>query len=237
VSSRALWIVSLGALGVLAYLSVRDAAAALRGEPGGDSAGWPEIDGYWPELGEGDAGGADAGGLVNSYILPGYYAAENAVSSLFGARLMEVSRAGIAEISRSEALRLTPYLDQAGYPTIGYGHKILPGESFGEGISPARADELLAKDLSSATAAVNSLVKVPLEQPQFDALVSLTFNIGAPALRSSTLLRLLNAGDYAGAQAQFGVWNKVRQGGVLVESRGLDKRRAQEAGLFGEGIV
>jgi lysozyme len=77
-------------------------------------------------------------------------------------------------------------------------------------------------------AGVKRLVKVPLAQGQFDALVSFSFNVGLGALGSSTLLRKLNAGDYRGAAAEFPRWNKA--GGKVYE--GLTRRRAAERSLF-----
>lgn len=99
-------------------------------------------------------------------------------------------------------------------------------------ITQAQSDTLLATDLVRFEKAVSAAVKVTLTQNQFDALVSFTFNLGVGALQSSTLLKLLNAGDYAGAKKQFAAWNKLRENGVLVVSKGLTKRRTAEAALF-----
>jgi hypothetical protein len=95
-------------------------------------------------------------------------------------------------------------------------------------ITKEEAEKLLRKDVARFEDAVNSLVKVSLNQGQFDALVSFAFNLGSGALAESTLLRLLNAGDYEGAAAQFDRW--VKAGAVTLE--GLVRRRNAEEALF-----
>ena len=144
------------------------------------------------------------------------------------------AHASDAEVDRLkgyESLRLKAYPDPGtgGAPwTIGYGHTgvdVRPGQT----ITQAQAGALLRGDLSGAEAEVRADVKVPLGQDQFDALVSFQFNTGA--LGASTLLKKLNAGDYAGAQAEFGRWVHGGAGQVMP---GLVTRRAQEAALFGD---
>ncbi|MCJ2030709.1 lysozyme [Methylobacterium sp. J-043] len=95
-------------------------------------------------------------------------------------------------------------------------------------ITQAEADDILARDLVRFEDAVARLVRVPVTQNQFDALVSFAFNLGEGNLGSSTLLKKLNAGDYDGAADQFARWNKAK-GKVLT---GLTRRRAAEADLF-----
>ena len=139
-----------------------------------------------------------------------------------------LTRKGVDLIKSFEGLRLRAYRDPGGVWTIGYGHTgsdVHPGQT----ITTARASQLLAHDTGWAQDAVRSSVKVPLTSAQFDALTSFTFNLGAGALRSSTLLQKLNARDYAGAQHEFGRW--VHAGGVVLA--GLVRRRAAEAKLFG----
>lgn len=140
---------------------------------------------------------------------------------------MKTSSNGRALIREYEGEKLTAYVCPAGVLTIGVGHT---GSDVTRGltITKAQSDSLLVADLAKFEAAVAAAVKVPLTQNQFDALVSFAFNVGAGALRSSTLLKLLNARDYAGAAAQFGRWNKG--GGRVLP--GLTKRRAAEAALF-----
>jgi spore coat assembly protein SafA len=138
-----------------------------------------------------------------------------------------LSQNGLDMIKGFEGLRLSAYQDSAGVWTIGYGHtgNVKPGDR----ITQAQAEDLLQKDTAWAQQAVRDQVKVPLTQGQFDALTSFTFNLGAGALEKSTLLKKLNAGDYAGAQAEFGKW--VHAGGQVLQ--GLVRRRAAEAELFG----
>ena len=139
---------------------------------------------------------------------------------------MHISEAGLALIRQFEGLRLSAYLCPAGIPTIGYGSTA--GVQMGQTITAERAEELLREDVRQFEAAVSRLVKVPLNQGQHDALVSFAFNLGAKALEKSTLLRLLNAGDYSGAAAQFDRW--VYASGKKLS--GLVKRRAAERALF-----
>lgn len=130
-------------------------------------------------------------------------------------------------IKRHEGLRLEAYMPTPNdVPTIGYGHT--KGVKMGMRITNAQAEEYLKQDIAWAQDAVNSLVKVRLTQNQFDALVSFVFNVGASAFTKSTLLRMLNGGDYQGAADQFLRWDK--QGGKVL--RGLTKRRAEERALF-----
>lgn len=124
----------------------------------------------------------------------------------------------------------------AGDATIGYGHLVHHGsvcgapseQPFLSGINEQQGSALLLEDISYAEHAVEHLVKVPLKQGQYDALVSFTYNEGAGRLQTSTLLKVLNMGNYAGAAAQFRVW--VYGGGVKLS--GLVKRRESEVALF-----
>lgn len=141
---------------------------------------------------------------------------------------MKLSSAGVAALKSYEGLSLTAYRDSGGVWTIGYGSTRDVRE--GMRISQAEADQRFLADTEWAQAAVRTDVVVPITQPQFDALVSLAYNIGAGAFARSTLLRLLNAGDYRGAAEQFLVWNKVK--GEVVT--GLAVRRAKERAMFME---
>lgn len=143
---------------------------------------------------------------------------------------MILSKKGRKFIQNFEGLRLEAYLCPAGVWTIGYGHTA--GVVMRQKISEKQADEFFDKDIKQFEDAVNSLVKVPLKQGQFDALVSFAFNLGIGSLRDSTLLRLLNSGNYTGAAEQFLVWNKIRKNGKLVRCEGLTKRRQAEREMF-----
>jgi lysozyme len=111
--------------------------------------------------------------------------------------------------------------------SIGYGHT---GPDVHEGltITQAEAEALLKADIAHAVETVNRVVTVPLTQDEFDALCDLTYNIGCAAFEESTMLKDLNAGDYAAAAAQFDLWDKA--GGKAVE--GLLLRREAEERLF-----
>ena len=142
-----------------------------------------------------------------------------------------ISRAGIDKIKRYEELRLNVYNDAAGNPTIGWGHKLLPGETFIT-ITEEFALELLRNDLAIAENAIKSNVTVPLSSGQYDALVSFIFNIGVNAFHKSTLLKKLNQGDYAGAANEFKKWIKITINKEKVDSLALKKRRDMEYQLF-----
>lgn len=141
---------------------------------------------------------------------------------------MQLSAEGLDLIRRFEGFRSHAYLDVAGFPTIGYGHRIVPPESFPDGVTERQAAALLAGDVSAAEAAVKRLVRVPLTQGQFDALVDFCFNLGAERLASSTLLRVLNANRYHAAAEQLLLWDHA--GGEV--NLGLKARREAELRLW-----
>jgi lysozyme len=143
---------------------------------------------------------------------------------------MHISQAGLDLISSFEGLALKTYADPVGVLTIGFGHTG-PDVHKGRVVTKARAFELLREDTSGAAAQVDRLVRRPLTQGQFDALVSLVFNAGTAPL-TGTLGRKLNAGDDEGAADEFGRWVKGTVKGVLVTFKGLVRRRAAEAALF-----
>lgn len=148
---------------------------------------------------------------------------------------LSASPHGVNEIMSHEDFRSQTYLDSAGHPTIGYGHKLGPNESYPNGVTQEEAQQLLDADVRRAENSVRQDVKVPLTQPQFDALASFAYNVKPKDFRDSTLLRLINQGDYNGAADQFPAWNKVTQNGVKVPSRGLTNRRRAERDLFLSG--
>lgn len=137
----------------------------------------------------------------------------------------------IDAIKEHEGLRLVAYLDSVGVWTIGYGDTG-PDVVKGLTITKEEAEKRLRKRLVEFEGYVNTCVKVPLKQHQFDALVSLVYNIGPANFKTSTLLKKLNAGDYIGAADQFLVWNKGRVDGKLVVIKGLANRRAKERKQF-----
>ena len=144
---------------------------------------------------------------------------------------MKTSDKGIALIKEFEGCKLTAYQDSVGVWTIGYGWtQHVDGKPIRAGmtIKQETAERLLKTGLVSYEGDVSRLVKVGLTQEQFDALVSFTYNLGARSLSTSTLLRKLNAGDYAGAADEFLRWNKA--GGKVLN--GLTRRREAERALF-----
>ncbi len=139
------------------------------------------------------------------------------------------SDVGLKLTELSESLELVSYQDQGGVWTNGYGHTgpdVFPAQH----ITTDQAVEWLKQDVQTASNAVNNLVTVQLDQNQFDALVDFVFNIGVKNFESSTLLRMLNNGDYENAAVQFDRWDKVK-GNVIA---GLLKRRENETKLFEE---
>jgi len=144
---------------------------------------------------------------------------------------MKISESGIAVAHYFESCKLEAYPDPGstdGKPwTIGWGHT---GPEVMRGLvwSQRQADDAFVTDIAKFERGVSSLVKAELSQYQFDALVLFAYNVGLESLKSSTLLKLLNDGEYAGAQQQFKRWDK-NDGKVM---RGLTRRRAAESALF-----
>lgn len=140
---------------------------------------------------------------------------------------MKISEAGLDLIKSFENLRLEAYMPTPDdVPTIGYGHT--KGVQMGNSCTEEQATDWLREDCSDAEECVNKFVRVPMTQNEFDALVSLTFNIGCGAFKGSTLLKLLNNADYDGAAAQFPRWSK-QAGNTLA---GLVRRREAERRMF-----
>lgn len=138
-----------------------------------------------------------------------------------------IGREGLEIIKKWEGLRLTAYLPTPNDVwTIGYGHTKTAKK--GMSITAEKAEELLKGDLAWVEEALAKHVKVPLKQNQYDALASFVYNLGETNFSGSTLLRLLNSGDYDGAADQLLRWN--RQAGKVL--RGLTNRRMEERALF-----
>jgi lysozyme len=136
---------------------------------------------------------------------------------------MKLSAAGLELIKKSEGFRSKTYLDMAGLPTIGYGHRLVHPECYPDGICETQADVILLWDVHEAEQAVSRLVKAPLTQGQFDALVDFTFNLGSGRL-ASTLLQDLNAGKYDAAASELLRWDHSGE----QEVASLKARRAAE---------
>lgn len=136
---------------------------------------------------------------------------------------MKTSDAGRAKIEAREGRRLLAYKDTKGVLTIGVGHtgrmsppKVTPGMT----ITAAQCDAMLAADLAPVEAAINKALKVPVSQNEFDALVSLYFNVGDGYVATSTIIKKLNLGDVAGAAAAFDLYHKPPE---IIERRNSEK--------------
>lgn len=142
---------------------------------------------------------------------------------------MNISQSGVNFIKQFEGLELHAYkpVPQEPFFTIGYGHYSSSVRS-DETITEAQAEQILKDDLSTYVAGVTHLLKVPVNQNQFDALTSFAFNCGVEGLTKSNLLALVNKGDFIGASNEFGKW--IHDGGKVVQ--GLINRRAAEKALF-----
>ena len=156
----------------------------------------------------------------------------DAVKNMLGIpESMSVSNKGVDLICEFEGKRLVAYDDGVGVWTIGFGTTVYPNGvkvKKGDICTEAQAKEFMKHDLIQFKHTVNESVKVPLNQNQFDALVSLAYNIGSSAFKSSTLVKKLNTGDYQGAADQFDVW--INAGGKRMQ--GLVNRRDREKLLF-----
>lgn len=140
--------------------------------------------------------------------------------------MMCVSEQGIALIKRFEGFSPTPYLCPAGYWTIGYGHVVVTGDRLQ--VTRKQAEALLREDVRSAEVAVKRLITAALNQHQFDALVSFTFNLGAGALQRSTLRQVVNRGAHEAVPRELARW-------VFAAGRklpGLVARRKAEAAHY-----
>jgi len=162
---------------------------------------------------------------------------------------MKMTQSGVELLIQLEGIKLSVYKDVAGYPTLGVGHLLTQSErssgkitlklaqgvsviDFRKGIRRAEAILILQKDLVRFVACVNKAVNTPLNQHQFNALVSFAFNIGCTAFKNSTLLKKLNQGQHDAVPAQFKRW--VRAGGKKV--KGLVNRRNAEIKLWRSSV-
>jgi GH24 family phage-related lysozyme (muramidase) len=152
----------------------------------------------------------------------------------------KLSRAGGLFITRFEGFRSRLYNDPVGHCTIGIGHLVHFGHcngsepaEFKHGITPQRAYEILLQDCAPVTNAIHRHIRVPLNQAQFDALVSWGMNNGAGVFTSSTLARKLNQRDYASVPSELLRWNKA--GNPPRPMEGLTRRRRAEGKLFAHG--
>lgn len=137
---------------------------------------------------------------------------------------MKYSQKGEALTENFEGCRLIAYQDQVGRWTIGYGHTL--GVKQGDSCTPAQAEAMLAADMAWAETFVNHIVTHILTQGEFDALVDFTFNLGSGNFQSSTLLKLVDEGQFELAAKEFEKWDLA--GGKVVAGL-LRRRQAEEA--------
>jgi lysozyme len=144
-------------------------------------------------------------------------------------------------IKRSEGCILKAYLCPASVPTIGFGHTKTVTRAdvkSGKRITSAEAERLLLIDLAGFEAGVRKLVKVPVTDDQFGALVSFTYNLGEGAFGSSTLLKRINAkAPLEQIKSSWLAWDKARVGGKLTALKGLTTRRLAEFDLYKSGVA
>ena len=139
---------------------------------------------------------------------------------------MKTGTKGIDLIKHFEGCELEAYKCAAGVWTIGYGH--IKGVTSNSVITQEQAEQMLVEELNEYEGYINNMVTVPLSQNQFDALVSWVYNLGGGNLKASTLLKVVNSGEFNGVPEQIMRWNKA--GGKVLE--GLTRRRQAEADLF-----
>ena len=139
---------------------------------------------------------------------------------------MKTGTKGIELIKHFEGCELEAYKCAAGVWTIGYGH--IKGVTSDSVITQEQAEQMLVEELNEYEGYINNMVTTPLSQNQFDALVSWVYNLGGGNLKASTLLKVVNSGEFNGVPEQIMRWNKA--GGKVLE--GLTRRRQAEADLF-----
>ena len=147
---------------------------------------------------------------------------------------LKTSAAGLEIIAKWEGCVLKPYKDIAGLRTIGFGHLIKPGENFPDGviITRERALEILAKDVEICEKAIKRHIKVPLNQNQFDALVSFGFNCGVGVYINSGVAIAVNSGQFDKVPEKLQEWSKARVNGTMQVVIGLLNRRKHESEVF-----
>jgi len=145
-----------------------------------------------------------------------------------------VSDIAVNLIKEFEGFKDYAYIDTDGTPVIGYGLSRIAGKpvQIGDRISPTEADTALNHHLQEIQRELDQIVKVSLSERQLSALASISFNVGINSIKTSTLIRKVNAKDYAGAANEFLRWDKANLRGRLVQMPGLARRRQAERQLF-----
>ena len=153
---------------------------------------------------------------------------------------LRVSEAGVDLIKQFEGFEPKPKEDPAGHCTVGYGTLLHKGscdgrpveQPYNEGITKEVATKLLMVEAAQTAPVINAATSFPLNQNQYDALVSFVYNVGAGSFQRSTLAKRLAKGEFTEVPGELKKWTKARIGGKLVELRGLVRRRAAESALF-----
>lgn len=143
-----------------------------------------------------------------------------------------VSPQGINLIEHFEGYSPFVYKDAVGYPTIGWGHLLKPGEHFAKPLLPIDGELLLRSDLKGFEKDINNLVTIKMRQAWFDSLASFTFNVGTGNLKKSTMLKKINQSKHKEVPVEMKKWNKAKG----KELRGLTIRRELEAKKYEEGL-
>lgn len=149
-------------------------------------------------------------------------------------KIKPISDIAVNLIKEFEGFKDYAYIDTDGTPVIGYGLSRINGipVKIGDRISPIQADKALNAHLQEINQELDQVLQVELNEQQLSALASISFNVGVGAIKESTLLRKINAQDYAGAANEFLRWDKANMRGRLVQLPGLTRRRAAERDLF-----
>ena len=148
---------------------------------------------------------------------------------------MKASKNCLDLIKKWEGLYLNAYLDPVGIPTVGWGCIVYPNGKpvkLGDKITVQQAEEYLLFECETISGSLDPLITIDVNQNQFDALVSFTYNFGVGAFERSTLRKKLNKGDILGASQEFERWVFVTESGVKKKLLGLVKRRKDEQELF-----
>lgn len=144
---------------------------------------------------------------------------------------MKISEAGLQFIKSKEKYASKPYTCSAGRLTIGYGHVIQPNESM-KFVNKEKAEKILSDDVGKVEDELSKLITIPLKQNQYDAIVSLVFNIGINAFYRSTLRKRMNNREWNEIPKEISRWNKISVNGKKVVSPGLKNRREEEVKIF-----
>lgn len=163
-----------------------------------------------------------------------FYGKSKDIQSLGNA--MNASQTAYDLIKHFESLKLRPYKDENGKPTVGWGHT--RNVKFGMSITEEEAERLFADDIANVERALASMLKVIVLQHEYDALASFVFNVGGWKAQTSTLIRKVNLKDPL-APVEFLRWNKItdHQTGRVRVSNGLTHRRQAEMRLFSDGVL